>query len=238
MANMAREVQSPDFESEHNEDVDSDHNDDASDCADETAVFLSSLLQDQTAEYTVTAATAMMMADDFMLLSDTADSVTHHRALSTNEVPRLTLDESQGGQIHGRGESNTVNPNQTEPPNGDFTQTETNYFPKDKSNETNLPPKSNETNQDKSNETNLPPKPKETNQDKPNECVPLNDLTIRENKGWFGSQEERGLAERNLFSKQFAHRFGLKSVQNICPENCVSEKTKGVLKRNFDTFNI
>ena len=27
------------------------------------------------------------------------------------------------------------------------------------------------------------------------QCVPLNDLTIRENKGCFGSQEERGLAE-------------------------------------------
>jgi hypothetical protein len=150
--------------------------------------------------------TAMMMADDFILLSDTAGSVTHRRALSTNEVPRLTLDESQGGQIHGRGESNTVNPNQTEPPNGDFTQTETNYFPKDKSNETNLPPKS-----------------KETNQDKPNECVPLNDLTIRENKGCFRISEGRGLTEE------------------ICsPSNSLKdlEKTKGVLKRNFDTFNI
>ena len=57
-------------------------------------------------------------------------------------------------------------------------------------------------------------------------------------KWCFGSQEERGLAERNLFSKQFAHRFRLKSVQNVCPENCVSEKTKGVLQRNFDALNI
>ena len=59
------------------------------------------------------------------------------------------------------------------------------------------------------------------------ECVPLNnDLIIRENKGCFGSQEERGLAERNLFPKQFAQRFGVKSVQNICPKVVYQRKQR------------
>ena len=53
--------------------------------------------------------------------------------------------------------------------------------------------------------------------------MPLNDLTIRENKGCFGSQEERGLTEE------------ICSQSNLLRD---LEKTKGVLQWNFDAFNI
>ena len=154
VANIAHNIQSPGSDSDHNEEANSDHNDETSDCFEETAVFLSSLFEDQTDTYTVTETSAMMMEDEFILLEDTVESVTHRQVLPTNEVPRLSLDESQGGQKHGRGESDTVIPTQTGPLEGECIKKETNQ---DKSNETNLPPKSKETNQNKSNETSLPP---------------------------------------------------------------------------------
>ena len=69
---------------------------------DETEAFLAGILRDAAtapSEYDTETATAMMMEDGF-LLDDTTSS-SGRNVLSSPEVPRLSLDENQGDQIHG-----------------------------------------------------------------------------------------------------------------------------------------
>ncbi len=71
-----------------------------SDCLEETTMFLTDVLGDQTDEYTTTQTTAMMMQDESLLLDDETVPQATRRVPFTNEVPRLTLGANQGGQIH------------------------------------------------------------------------------------------------------------------------------------------
>ena len=66
-------------------------------------MFLAGVLGDQTdceSEYVTTETMAMMMANEALLLDDEAETKAPLRVPSIHEVPRLSLDSFQGGQIH------------------------------------------------------------------------------------------------------------------------------------------
>ena len=81
-----------------------------SDCLDETTMFLAGVLGDQIdgeLDYTTTETTAMMMENEAILIDDEAESKAPLCVPFIHEVPRLSLDANQGGQIHGNEEDNT-----------------------------------------------------------------------------------------------------------------------------------
>ncbi len=88
-----------------------DYNDDNDDSYDETAAFLAGVLSDSRSEtgYDTMQASAMMLDDTlFFGGSDPAPSI--------NEVPRLSLDENPGGQIHVDREHGLSGASSTVPP--------------------------------------------------------------------------------------------------------------------------
>ena len=112
-ANMAHDFnadEDDDLAQECNAEEDDDQFEDSdSNCLNETTMFLAGVLGDQTdcaSDYSTTEITAMLMDNEALLLDDEAEHRVPSRVLSIHEVPRLTHDENQGGQIHGNKEDN------------------------------------------------------------------------------------------------------------------------------------